>query len=391
MKSNRQSATGANTIRRVSLAAGAIACLGAMECAAQHVPLVIYGRLHLSVEQLQAGGPTAVKRTEYKNNTSRFGFRGSYDAGNDWYAFYQLESGAAADGDGLGTGSNTNGGRETFAGFGNTKAGSIKVGNFYHPYDDLHYVSGNYWQLFTGTSNDATLWANGSSAATGGFDQRLANGASYYTPNWNGWQGKLWYSTTQGPGGEEALGKQGSKVLSMSVAYDKSGTRLAWGYYGISDAKTLSNQFYEKGSSNFITGGYTWGGLYLAALYEWDSLENINGTGNKRTRKYGHVLAKYTMGKHAIGGWYGNAQEWKGSAAIASSGAHMYTVGYSYQVHPSAGVYALYTRLDNDSAGAYILGGSPARGSTATSDWLPGRDSQPAFVLGGFVNFQWPN
>jgi predicted porin len=178
-----------------------------------------------------------VKRTEYKNNTSRIGIRGSYDLTNDFYAFYQIESGAAADGDGLGTGSNTLGGRETFAGFGNQKAGSIKVGNFYHPYDDLHYISGNYWQLFTGTSNDATLWANGSNAATGGFDQRLANGASYYTPVWNGIQGKIWYSLTQGPGGEEALGSQGSKVLSMSIAYDKGGNRLAWGYYGIDDAK----------------------------------------------------------------------------------------------------------------------------------------------------------
>ena len=391
MKRKQESAAVGGCVRRASLAMGLVAGLGAVDCAAQHVPIVVYGRLHLSVERLQAGGPAAVERTEYKNNTSRFGFRGSYDAGNDFYAFYQLESGAAADGDGLGTGSNTNGGRETFVGFGNTKAGSIKVGNFYHPYDDLHYVSGNYWQLFTGTSNDATLWANGSNAATGGFDQRLANGASYYTPNWNGFQGKIWYSLTQGPGGEEALGKQGSKVLSMSLTYDKAGRRLAWGYYGIEDAKALSANFYDKGSSHFITGGITFGGLYLAGLYEFDKLEGINNTGADRDRKYFHVLAKYTMGKHAVGAWFGKADDWKGAAGITNSGAKMYTVGYSYQVHPSAGVYALYTKLENDTAGAYILGGSPARGATTTSDWLPARADQPAFVLGGFVNFQWPN
>jgi predicted porin len=153
----------------------------------------------------------------------------------------------------------------------------------------------------------------------------------------------------------------------------------------------LSANFYEKGSSNFFTGGLTFGGFYVAGLIERDELENINGTGNKRTRDYWHILGKYTFGKHAVGAWYGKANDWKGSAAIPNSGAKMFTVGYSYQVHPSAGLYALYTKLENDPAGAYVLGGSPARGSTATSDWTPARQDQPGVVLGGFVNFQWPN
>ena len=308
--------SGTRKFRRASLVVGVLAAMGAAECAAQYVPLVLYGRVHVSVESLQSGGVDAPKRTEFKNNTSRIGIRGSYDVGNDFYAFYQIESGAAADGDGLGAGSNTLGGRETFAGFGHKGAGSIKVGNYYHPYDDLHYISGNYWQLFTGTSNDATLWANGSNAATGGFDQRLANAAAYYTPVWNGFQGKLWYSLTQGAGGEEALGKQGSTVISASLAYDKGGMRLAWGYEGIRDAKALSNQFYETGTSNIVTGGWTIGGFYIAALYEKDSLENINGSGNERTRNYYHILGKYTMGKHVFGAWYGKADSWKGSAGI---------------------------------------------------------------------------
>jgi predicted porin len=381
----------AHTFRRAKIAMGVLAAFAAADCAAQHVPLTLYGRVHVSVERLQAGGTAAVKRTEFKNNTSRIGIRGSYDVGNNFYAFYQIESGAAADGDGLGTGSNTLGGRETFAGFGNTNAGSIKIGNFYHPYDDLHYISGNYWQLFTGTSNDATLWANGSNAATGGFDQRLANGASYYTPNWNGIQGKLWYSLTQGPGGEEALGSQGSKVFSASLAYDKGGARLAYAYYGTTDARVLSNNFFDKNNSHFITGGYTFGQFYLAGLYERDRIEDINGTSNERTRNYFHILGKYTMGKHVVGAWYGKADEWKGSAGIPNSGAKMFTIGYSYAVSPQSGVYALYTKLENESTGAYVLGGSPARGGTTTSDWTPARQDQPGFVLGGFINFQFPS
>jgi predicted porin len=372
---------------------GILPGIAALDCAAQQLPFVLYGRVHVSVEHLQAGGTAAVKRWEFKNNTSRIGVRGGYDFANDVYAFYQIESGAAADGDGLGTGSNTLAGRETFAGFGHKAAGNIKVGNFYHPYDDLHYVSGNYWQLFTGTSNDATLWANGSNAATGGFDQRLANAASYYTPNWNGFQGKLWYSLMGGSlgGSEEALGSNGSRAVSASLAYDKSGARLAWGYERITKATTMSANFYESGTSNIITGGYTFGGFYVAGLVEKDTLENINGRGTERTRNYWHILGKYTFGPHAVGAWYGKAANWKGSAGISNSGAKMWTGGYSYSFGPMAGLYALYTRLDNETNAAYVLGGSPARASGAAGDWVPARASQPGVVIGGFINFQFPS
>jgi predicted porin len=391
MKRKQESAAVGGCVRRASLAMGLVAGLGAVDCAAQHVPIVVYGRLHLSVERLQAGGPAAVERTEYKNNTSRFGFRGSYDAGNDFYAFYQLESGAAADGDGLGTGSNTNGGRETFVGFGNTKAGSIKVGNFYHPYDDLHYVSGNYWQLFTGTSNDATLWANGSNAATGGFDQRLANGASYYTPNWNGFQGKIWYSLTQGPGGEEALGKQGSKVLSMSLTYDKAGTRLAWGYYGIDDAKALSANFYDKGSSHFITGGITFGGLYLAGC--------TNSTSSRASTTPAPTAIASTSTCSPSTRWAsmrsgrGSARRTTGKAPPASPTAARRCTRSAIPTRctRAQGVYALYTKLENDAAGPTSSAGARREAPPPPPTGCRRAADQPAFVLGGFVNFQWPN
>ena len=180
-------------------------------------------------------------------------------------------------------------------------------------------------------------------------------------------------------------------MISASLAYDKGGMRLAWGYEGIRDAKVLSNQFYETGTSNFITGGATFGGFYIAGLYEKDTLENINGTGNERTRNYYHILGKYTMGKHSVGAWYGQADSWKGSAGIANSGAKMFTVGYSYAVSPMSGVYVLYTKLENEVNAAYVLGGSPARGGTTTSDWVPAREKQPGFVIGGFINFQFPS
>jgi predicted porin len=352
--------------------------------------LVLYGRVHLSYESVRIGGPTAVNHQQLQNNTSRLGVKGEREFAPGTSAFFQIESGVPTDDPNNATvgSSNVLGGRETFVGIRNKGLGEVKAGNFYHPYDDLHSISGNYFQLFTGTSNDATLWANGSSAATGGFDQRLANDAAYYTPVIGGFQGKVFYSLTQNNnnGGREQLGGNGARSISASVEYNSAPLRAAWGFEQIADARTLSTNFYERGTSNFITAGYTFGRFYLAGLAEHDRLTNINGTGRDRTRNYYHLLAKYTYGPHTLGGFYGKAMDWKGSASIADSGASMWTLGYNYQLFKDTGLYVLYTTLNNEGQAGYILGGSPARAAGA-ANWTPALGHQKGAVGGMFFIF----
>lgn len=352
--------------------------------------LVLYGRVHLSYESVKIGGPTAVNHLQLQNNTSRIGVKGEKEFAPGTSAFFQIESGVSADDPNNATvgSSNVLAGRETFVGVRNKTLGELKGGNFYHPYDDLHSISGNYFQLFTGTSNDATLWANGSSAATGGFDQRLANDAAYYTPVIAGFQGKLYYSLTQNNnnGGREQLGGNGARAVSASIEYNKGPLRAAWGFEQIADARTLSTNFYERGTSNFLTAGYTIGPFYVAGLAEHDKLTNINGTGRERSRNYWHVLGKYTIGAHTLGAWYGKANDWSGAASIADSGAKMWTLGYNYQLFKDTGLYVLYTRLDNEANAGYILGGSPARAAGA-ANWTPALNRQHGTVGGMFFIF----
>lgn len=152
----------------------------ALPALAQSANVTIYGRAHISMESLKSGVRGADTATVMKNNTSRIGFRGEEDLGDGLKAFFQIESGVAMD-DGSSTGSNVLGGRETFVGIKN-QWGMLKLGGFYHPYDDLHSVAGTHNQVYTGTTNDAALWANGSNSKTGGFDERLRNDISYTTP-----------------------------------------------------------------------------------------------------------------------------------------------------------------------------------------------------------------
>lgn len=346
--------------------------------------ITIYGRAHVSLEQIRKSGQESVQ--VLNNNTSRLGFRGEEALGDGLKAFFQIESGVKLDDGGSG-GSNKLGGRETFVGLKNNY-GTVKAGNYYHPYDDLHSISGNYFQLFTGTSNDATLWANGANAATGGFDERLPNAVSYESPTFGGVSGKLWYSA--GPsdnGGEEQLGDKGSRMFSANVVYDNGPLKAAWGHLQQRRMEAQSKNFYGDGYSNFITAGYQAGPFYLAGLIERDKLENINQSGNDRTRNYWHLLAKYTTGAHTVGAFFGKAYDWKGAAGRDDSGARMYTVGYNYAFSKRTQVYALYTNLKNDEAGAYNLGGSPTRASGALADWAIAPETQSGVVLGIVHNF----
>jgi predicted porin len=351
---------------------------------AQGMEVTIYGRAHVSVESITSSGKGSTQAL--KNNTSRLGFRGKEALGDGLEAFFQIESGVALD-DGTSTGSNVLGGRDSWVGLRNDY-GAVKLGRFYHPYDDLHSISGNYFQLFTGTSNDAALWANGSNSRTGGFDERLPNTVSYESPSFGGLSGKLWYSFGRNDGGQEELGSEGMYAISAHLLYQNGPLKAAWGHLQMRNMQTTSAGFYEDGYSNFITAGYQFGPLYLAGLIEYDELQDINRSGDDRTREYWHLLAKYTINAHTIGAFYGKAADWEGDAGRDDSGAQMYTVGYNYALSKRTQVYTLYTKLKNESEGAYVLGGSPARASgDPLADWSVASGKQRGVVLGIAHNF----
>lgn len=371
-------------IALLGVASGAVAQLAH----AQDANVTVYGRAHVSFESIKMTGKDTTQFL--KNNTSRIGFRGEEGLGDGLKAFFQIESGVALD-DGSSGGSNALAGRESFVGL-KHNYGTIKAGNFYHPYDDLHSISGNYFQIFTGTSNDAALWANGSSAATGGFDQRLPNAVSYESPTIGGVTGKLWYSFGPTTGGEEQLGDEGARAISASLVYANGPVKAAWGHLQQRRMLAHSSSFYEDGYSNFITAGYQAGPFYFAGLVERDKLGNINLSGDDRTRTYWHLLAKYNIGAHTVGAFYGRANDWKGDAGRDNSGARMYTVGYNYALSKRTQVYTLYTNLKNEEAGAYNLGGSPARvnpttASPALRDWTIASEKQSGIVMGMVHNF----
>lgn len=351
----------------------------------------IYGRLHGSVESRVAGNGVSTRHVEILNNSSRIGLRGSHEVSAGQKIIWQVESGFALD-DGSGTGSNVLAGRETFLGFSNGW-GALKVGNFYDSYDDLRYIASSVFQLSTGSSNDAALWANGADLKTGGFDNRARNSISYETPRFFNTSAEAQYSrvpNTDGPtpcavpcGGDS--GKNGAYTLAARLTYDDGALRLGVGHRQNRRMRNLSSNFYQDGKASMVTAGYKFGAVYVAGLSERIELDDIGGTANDRTRNYGSLLGQYTVnGKHIFSAFYGRATDWSGSAAVAESGAKMKTVAYNYVLSPQAQVYVIGTRLVNEARANYVLGGSPV---TTAGVNVAQRVSQSALLVGAWYNF----
>ena len=132
---------------------------------AQTANVTLYGRLNLTLEgvsgsQTQAAGTSApgqnVNRTVYRvsSNSSRLGVRGSESLGGGLSAIFQIESSINGD-----SGGGTLAGRETFVGLQGTW-GTVKIGNFLAPYDDIHPIFGNVPTLTTSILSTAALWAS---------------------------------------------------------------------------------------------------------------------------------------------------------------------------------------------------------------------------------------
>ena len=139
---------------------------------AQTANVTLYGRVNMTVEAVQVRSqPEGVSEPwiyRVSSNSSRLGVRGTESLGGGLNAIFQIESSINGD-----AGGGTLAGRETFVGL-QGGWGTVKIGNFLAPYDDIHPIFGNVPTLTTSILSTATIWAQGGqSKVNGGFDARL--------------------------------------------------------------------------------------------------------------------------------------------------------------------------------------------------------------------------
>ncbi|MBK7791927.1 MAG: porin [Betaproteobacteria bacterium] len=126
--------------------------------------------MNLDVEAVRGTPPDGSNPTTSRisSNSSRFGLRGSEALGGGLSAFFQAEYAVGPD-----DGSANQPLRDSFVGL-QGDWGSLQLGYFLAPYDDVSPLFGSVPTYLTSILSTSTLWSQGAqSKQNGGFDTRL--------------------------------------------------------------------------------------------------------------------------------------------------------------------------------------------------------------------------
>jgi len=343
---------------------------------AQTANVVLYGRVNLNMEVVNGKQTTGKNNNVFRvsSNSSRLGVRGTESLGGGLNAIFQIESNVQAD-----AGGSTLATRETFVGL-QGAWGTVKMGNFLAPYDDIHPIFGNVPTLTTSILSTAAVWAQGtSSKANGGFDARLANSVRYDSPNFAGFTGGVQYSSG------ETVSTSNAGIWSFGGYYNNGPWQGGIAY-------EQNNQIRGAGLTDkafSIAGGYNFGIVRLGGV--WERLDYDTPSGNLKRDFWGVGLTG-NFGPGQMYAFWGMAYDGKGSAnnftRVGSvtkgndTGANQWEISYTYPLSKRTLTYVGYVKIDNDANANYTFNINPypvcgGAGASCGSAGKPG-----GFVLG---------
>jgi predicted porin len=335
------------------------------------------------------------------SNSSNIGFRGSEDLGGGLKAIFQIESSINID-----SGGGNLGGRNSNVGL-SGGWGTVFYGVWDTPYKFITLKADPFFATSAASFN--SLWGSpgfnvqsttfGSAtlagpslttlAADAAFDRRQQNSVQYWTPNWAGFSGRLFYS----PGEVKqnyaidtttALGARTAQLdpwmWGVSLQYDNGPIYAAAAY---EQHKDYFGTRVQTGSAALGTGSDDWGGkIVLGAqnlwgfnLYGWgerlsyttDGLVTTGLVQDAKRNAYGFTVT-WGFGNFTLRGGWAQASDTSCSSVVnitlatnqicngGDTGTNQYSAGASYSFSKRTLAYIYYTKQDNDDVGRYRMG-----------------------------------
>ncbi len=420
---------------------------------AQTANVTLYGRLNLDMEVVnvkqdttQNPGNTGTDGNASKSNifrvmsnSSRLGVRGSEALGGGLSAVFQIESAVgAATGGGLGS---TLGTRETFVGL-QGGWGTVKMGYFLTPYDDIHPIFGNVPTLATSILGTQALWSNtgwaGNYQYGGAFDDRAANSVRYDSPNIGGFTGSVQLGSavsggdpTNGPqaittgivatgtpaGTTVAQQRRHAYLLSLNGLYNNGPFQAGIAYEVHNNFRLNSTPVAGTAFPNQINpdtnriGGLRLQDQGLSVAASWNfGVVKIGGvfeqlkydvaSGEIKRNFWGGAVT-WNLGPGQLYAMYGQAQNGTGSALDGqqvgavrkgdNTGAQQWQVSYTYALSKRTLMYAGYVQIANRSNGAYNFGVNAISGACLPTNGqitpACGDSAKPQGLISGLVHF----
>ena len=328
----------------------------------------IYGQAKVSYDMIDTGTKsTTADDTLHKvsTNSSRLGFRGIEDLGDDLTAVFQVELGVNLDGTTTSvvtsiptTTANPKTAdidkityRNTFAGIRHKAIGTLLFGIHDTPYK----LSTGRLDLFGDTMGDYNAVIGNVGGSTN-FDLRAKDTVVYFSPSWGGVSIGLSRSTTGSEANNNGAGN--SNLTSASVTYDVKPVYVAAAYEIHKNGYTSWDSDAYLNTGTKIGAGVALGGTRIGAVYEKIKDDKPE---SERTRAAIYVAASQAFGKETIKVAYGKADD--GENPATRTGATMMAAGIDHTLSKRTTVYALYAKTKNDDNAAYGLGQGGAGGS----------------------------
>jgi predicted porin len=319
------------------------------------------------------------------------------DLGGGLKAWGQLDYRGALDLGGLGNTGNSG------VGFMGDKWGKFTLGRWDVHYNEVVGLEATRASSLQGiVSYGLFSQVNGTTIANG---TRTPNLLMWDSPNWNGFTGRLAYSTSfaanegSGRGTSGAGNPGGGNAWTGALRYNNGPWAAGLSYWNADGetrhigTATAPNTKNDQTSTRLWLG-YTFGmGLKLGIAWDRSKLDNgqvqgsvVAGIGTTRRTAW-MIPVSYAFGAHKIYGVYSRAGRSSGSAIAAGTGgdykATQWMIGYDYAMSKRTAVGVYYTKLNNNRNATNTAGGSydmfalGANGATATS---MGEDARQLYV-----------
>ncbi|HJV38356.1 MAG TPA: porin [Geothrix sp.] len=385
----------------------ALACAWPALLAAQASETQIYGTFLPFVDHIRTSGATApglspatggatqvaasaytgdagnlAARNRMTSGTSNLGFRGSFKVSDDLKIIWQIESAVSPDGDAP----NSLTSRNSCLGL-EGSWGRVFYGNWDTPYKyPILFVGAlrglnpfdNALTANPGFNVPGTTTQNGrvNGKADAAFNRRQGNSIQYWSPEVNGFSGRVAYSVNEGKTTASATVPSISPELySALLSYKRGAFTLSYGYeqhkdyFGLAQlggsAGATPTNTSSRDVAHELVGSYAFPtGTKVSAIVErlaYDTDDTVDGKVNHYERDAWYVLVQQRWAKHQLFGAYGKAAAGSvtvvggGPATTNGLGGTQWSAGYSYSLAKSADLYASVYGMTNERSSSYAL------------------------------------
>ncbi|MCR4297146.1 MAG: porin [Gallionella sp.] len=328
----------------------------------------IYGKADMSFDFIRTGssalGVAGASKNAVSSNVSKLGFKGAEGLSDGLSAIWQIEQQINMDGSGTSTFAT----RNSFLGLKSDSMGTVLLGRHDTPYklatrklDIFGDSIADNRALLGGVTSNATV-----DSAYAAFDGRQPDVIAYTSPEMNGFTGAIAYVNLAEGNTNAAQAK--SNALSLAGMYKAGALYGAFGY----EEHKLNSILDTKESAWKLGLGYDFSPFAMGFVYEKTD-DNAGALGaNARGHNAYYLAGNYKMGMNTVKLAYGKAGQ---HGATANTGANQFSMGYDHGLSKRTKLYAIYSRINNNTASDYGFSQS-----TAAAGTINGIGSSPSVI-----------